>query len=979
MRKLIIHIIIGLVATKAMAQVADSTRLVEAQPIIKTQTNTVTALFVNTDILMQQGELVSNVLRIINGTDRKIRFRLSIDYPNGWKCLYSKKEISELESGDSVFVPVRMIPFNQQTGNSKFMMSAYIISEDDIQLANAFYWVKTEKKTSWSMSVLPTNKNYFTNGNNQTGFKINVLNTGSEKQPIMLTLNNMSMYSAITDSNGVSIKSPNYLLSLKPYQDTTLSFGFRYFQGERNFNRIDIEGHRPDNQQEEKTFAVIANSEEPNLGGAPGFQTSQKIVFTRLSDHKKANPYGGATLPLVVDLNVSNILNDVTFTTLNMRGISQMDNNRMLIYNYQTTSSTNYYDNAFSNSMYYLGYYHNNGSVQIGFINGGMMGIQGFGRGIKSDYYINRKNKVGAFYINNSGLPGAASGMSYGLQYELQYYKNNRVGLEYGRSQNSFNKTTTDAFNTRFGFNFLKTQTININFSLTNTIASDTQTKIQRPIGYYSYFSYTGNFLKNKLSTNQSVGFSDRSYANTNIERLYYNQNTRFNISKKASIVLVNGVNNIQTYIGRVNHNQTINNQLSLNISRKNASIQPQAFYHIFNTSILKYHSRGVGFSYNVFMPKEGTRVSTTVLAGYNQQQETANNNNQSFVQWSGFAMYRTITVNARYSLSALNFGAQPNSLVSSKTPQTFSISGQHQYLFSNTHFMLQTGANYYYNNVFNQHSTSISPELFYFTNDGWRFRLGINYNLVSGNVYNFNNTQFSADESARYVNQSTFINLGVRKEFGVPVPFVKRKNHDVEFVAFYDLNGNGTKDRNEKPIENVVLMVGSNEVITNESGEARLENVSEGLNTLSARKLDGSDAWFANISDSILILKSKTVNIPFVRGVRIKGKVAIDRESIRADVGTPFDLSRIKITANGAKSFSTLTDFQGNFEFYLPYGKYIVTMDENVLGTSYKLTRNNYEFDVTKDMDGMFISYLIVERKRKIIRKSFATPATEK
>ncbi len=292
---------------------------------------------------------------------------------------------------------------------------------------------------------------------------------------------------------------------------------------------------------------------------------------------------------------------------------------------------------------------------------------------------------------------------------------------------------------------------------------------------------------------------------------------------------------------------------------------------------------------------------------------------------------------------------------------------------------MIQTGVNYYFNNVFNQQSASFYPELYYFSNDGWRFKVNFNYNLISGNIYNFSTQQMNSENASTYVNQNIYIGFGVRKEFGIPIPFVKKKNHNVECVAFYDLNGNGKKDKNEQPVENIIVSIASSDVITNENGEARMENFPTGIWPISAKSLEASESWFANIPDSVMITKNRSVMIPFVRGVKIKGKVGIDRESIRVDASSPFDLSRIKITANGDKPFNTLTDFEGNFEFYLPYGKYIITMDENILGDKYKLAKNNYEIEVNRSVDGMFLSYLIVERKRKIVKKSFTIPENQK
>jgi len=946
----------------------------DSSPVLpKTNLKILNAEFNIKEILLLQGEIISNVLHITNNTPKKTKFRLSLDYPAGWKALFKSDRYYELNPGDSLFIPVRVMPTIQILGSTRFMISAYLMSEDDIQLANTFFWSFTQKRTSWTLNIEPSTKRYFKNGTNVTDFKVNILNTGTESQPVSLSILNTSLYAILSDSNDRTLKNPTYNFNLKPFDDTTFSFNFKYFQGTRNFNRMDIENHKPDNPNLEKSFSIYVNSSEPNLGGGNGFQAGQKVTFTRLSNDKKVNDYQSASLPMVVDLNVNNIMNDVTFTSLNIRGVGQLAQNQTLIYNLQTTTSTNTTDNILANSMYYLGYYYSLGSVQGGYINGGMMGIQSFGRGLKSDYFVTRNQKIGAFYINNNGIPGSNNAYAYGLNYELKYYKQNSLMLEYGRSENSYTKTITDAYNAKTGFNIYKSHTIYLNYS--TTVTSFTGINSSK-IGYFGSFSYNGNFLKNKISTNQSFGSSTKEYSNSNIARIYYNQSTRFSINNRTSLVLVNGYNKIDYTLNSVVSNHTQNNQLSLNISEKNTSYQPQLFYNIYQYTAYSYQSRGAGFSYNIFNPKDNARVSTNIQAGYNKTANTVNPEDKFFIQWSGFVFYHTLTLTGRYIMMPT---ASPGSSVSvfgeNKTQQTFASSIQHEYLFSNTHFVLQTGLNYYYNNIFNQSSASIYPEFYYFTNTGWRFKVNMNYNIISGNVYNFNNQQLNTDNPTTYVNQNVYIGFGLRKEFGIPVPFVKKKNHDIDFMAFYDLNGNGKKDKNEMPVENIVISVDNEEVITNEDGEAHMRNYPSGIWPILARSLEANETWFANISDSVIINKTRTVMVPFVRGVKIKGKVSIDRESIRSDASSPFDLSRIKVTANADKSFSTLTDFDGNFEFYLPYGKYVITMDENILGEKYKVAKNNYEIEANRSVDGMFISYLIVEKKRKINKKSFSTP----
>ncbi|NOX45504.1 MAG: hypothetical protein GXO89_00820, partial [Chlorobi bacterium] len=75
--------------------------------------------------------------------------------------------------------------------------------------------------------------------------------------------------------------------------------------------------------------------------------------------------------------------------------------------------------------------------------------------------------------------------------------------------------------------------------------------------------------------------------------------------------------------------------------------------------------------------------------------------------------------------------------------------------------------------------------------------------------------------------------------------------------------------------------------------------------------------------------------------------------------------------------TFHTLTGTDGSFEFYLPFGDYTVTLDENILNGRYYIVKNNYELDLSGEVDNMYITYHIIEKKRKIRMKKF-TPKPE-
>ena len=141
-------------------------------------------------------------------------------------------------------------------------------------------------------------------------------------------------------------------------------------------------------------------------------------------------------------------------------------------------------------------------------------------------------------------------------------------------------------------------------------------------------------------------------------------------------------------------------------------------------------------------------------------------------------------------------------------------------------------------------------------------------------------------------------------------------------------------------------------------------------LETIALEKLNG---WFANVKDSIDIINDGITHIPFVRGIKVYGDVIVDRQKISVTDDKPLDLSRIKISAvKDDKIYNTLTDSKGRFEFYLPFGQYTITMDEGIVGDRFRITRNNLSVQLKNSQDGVYVSFYIVEKRRKVIFKDF-------
>ena len=345
----------------------------------------------------------------------------------------------------------------------------------------------------------------------------------------------------------------------------------------------------------------------------------------------------------------------------------------------------------------------------------------------------------------------------------------------------------------------------------------------------------------------------------------------------------------------------------------------------------------------------------------------------------SGLFRYRTWNLTARYNLgtfSSITSQQNTNDLV---TPQALRISLQNQHLFANRHFVLESSLIYSFNNVFKNHTVGIFPQAYYFSNSGWRFGMSANYVFTTSDFSSiFDATDINPNQNQQTLgpttNSNLNLNFSIRKEFGIPIPFTKKIAATTKFVSFLDVNGNGIKEKDEVSVQNVVIKLNRNEVITNFQGEATIKNLKLDKYKLETIALEELNGWFANTQDSIVINQDGVNYIPFVRGIKVYGDVIVDRQKIAVTDDKPLDLSRIKISAvKGDKVYNTLTNSNGRFEFYLPFGEYIITMDEGILNERFRVTRNNLPIRLRNEQDGVYVSFYIVEKRRKVIFKDFS------
>jgi hypothetical protein len=837
------------------------------------------------------------------------------------------------------------------------------------------------------MQVLPRPRIYMLNGENTAQFQLNLSNEGDEPQDVIVSMQKIGKSFVVKDSSGKIMKKNYMETTLKPYSDTTISYNIQILDQIRNQTRLDIWGYNPAAIEKEKRYGLFLRASEVRLDNTGGKQKSKKLDFVKLAnniDFVKLNNTtttgaGSNTIPLTMFVNLSNLLAEQPVMLINLQGNSPLTQTSNLNYQLQTgfnyyKYSNNFLTNQFSGNINY--------SFRKGFI--GLTSAGGL-KSINGGYNINRNHSVNAF-ISRDRLFGRATSQIAGLGYNGVFsifslnFNSSLItsstgilgyGLGGGINIKVDRKTTMSVFgsNTRTNllFGYLDFQNYNFNLS--------------RNFGRYSsgiFLSYFQNNLNNG-----SLSLLQRSYMAS--------INNSYTFKSKRAIALTNSyaINNSTSILPNDSSSSVAFNNFLMftpKLKAKKINWSPMLFFN-YNRFIIdtllsggaQVNVSGSDYEKNIF-------VGGTLRMAYNQ---LLNNKDLGVFfnsQLNLFGRYKVWNIMASYNYGPMGTNDISYSLKNNRIySQTLRLSVGHQYQFKNKHFVWENNPTYLYMNTLKRHSFSLFSQLYYFSNNGFRFSVNINLNVSSGLSFKYNylgsvsgNTQnFKAEETdKRTINKTLNLGFTIKKDFSIPIPkrFRKNKFCDAKFVVFLDVNGNHIMDVGEVPVENVVLRMNEFEVITDDKGMASFINMAFSNYRLHVFPLVDMGSWFANVSDSVNVCGPDLMYIPFSKGVQVSGGVELDRESFTGELFEKLDVSRFKIYMIDSlgKTYSAITDNKGNYNFYVPYSKYILKFDEKVLGSSFYLAENDINLDLSAGIESYYHNFLIIEKKRKVKRKIF-------
>ncbi|WP_347174387.1 hypothetical protein [Polaribacter uvawellassae] len=947
------------------------------------RTGNILSKFVRNEIDLNDGQIVSNVLKVINIGSKPVTFTTDLMIPGGWTRIDDENKKYVAKQNDTTIVPIIISPTKLVNGNTEIIVNSFIVDIDQRQLANNYFSLKTKKKVGWDIELTDTKSIYLKNGEKSKRFKFQLHNSGNYKQDLFVNYSIPKKDLFLSDTLGNAIEQPNVTFSLEAREKKLFDYIITFKDmNKRNFKRISYNSYSPNKEEEKKTHSLIINSREPRANKF-SLQKRTKVDFIKLPNEIKANPYGYPYLPLTVIMSAQNILSDRSFLALNLRGFKQLSPTANLIYSTDLSYSNSYYTkNILSDAPWYVGYFDDKKTLEIGQVSGNITGVSSSGYGVKGSYRFNDTHEVGAFYVNSNGFAATNSSISFGVWHNFNYNENIRVKTQLGRNINSISNRSINVLSIQPSIRISNNHNISVLSSVTNK-KMDNEPVFFNPNGLLVGVSYSSSFLNKRLKYNFNTRFNDKNFSFGNFSRMYLNQRTNYIISNKWSVFLTNNYQQSANYnaiTGNENYSQkSFYNNLIFNTGGETGNYQAGLFYEYRNFPNSIIHNRGLTFRFSNYDFEKQFINSIYLKAGYTKP-ELNNVDNKDYFNFelSSLTRYRTWNFNAKYNLGAFSSLTSQQALNDFITPQSVRVSAQNQYLFPNRKLVIESNVIYSYNNVFNNHTLGVYPTVYFFNNTGWRFGVSTNYTFTTrdfSSVYDpIDNQAGDQFNPANQVSSSNFnLNFNLKKDFGIPIPFVDRTAANAKFISFLDVNGNGIRDNDETLLQNVVVKIDKKEVLTDVNGEAMMQNLLKDEYDFDAFSLENLNGWFPNINSTVIIENDDIVYVPFVRGVKVYGDVVLDRQKIAVTDDAPLDLSRIKISATvGEKVYGALTNNKGRFEFYLPFGDYVITMDESILNNRLQITRNNIPLKLKSTQDGVYVSFYIIEKRRKVIFTDF-------
>jgi len=934
--------------------------------------------FLKGDIEMPVNDFAVNVLQLINTTEKSQTIKLFLSLPAGWEIMGNLKDDYLIDSNDSLYIPVRLMPRGSVQGGMTYTANAFI-SLNNLTIASAVWNISVRKESNWNVN-LSSNKVYFTNESDSCSFELRINNTGNSEEELQVhAVTEKGIY--FKGSRGELLTEVRKNVKLKIKQDTFLLF---------RVVKDDILPKPYEYQSSEQINRLRINVKSQNPVTATKGDWSGRVSFISLDDKRKVEDSFLPSFPLTFEWDSYNVLNRNTYGSLNLYGSKVFSNSASMTYYYQSNFVQNEIDwNSYLGNYFYLGYFSSLYNVELGDISAGRSGSLLVGKGAKGSVKY-KEHQLGGLYIQKPTILDEVSFMGYGAFYNYSKAKLN--GSVYAESSNDdLWGIKTDFATANVGYKINNYHAVNVGggYSMENFANQ----AVESTSGYKGMFSYQGTVKQINIHLNalhHSPSYAPRRGINQGSAIASYPLNSTMRIrggvsgyESRPTIVRFDGLIIDSIFNGRKNAFA----QLLLTQGDQSYVFQPE--YIIYESNLLTSNTAGLGVEFRSRKNKD-LSVYTTAFVGQDAY-PTHRDVNPIFLANARLSLrYKGLNANVRYYYGPNYLNEKYVYLNTLENPQRLFGMLYYDYWFAKNSMRFNTNMNYNYTTIQGRQQMVIRPELFYYSNNRFEFSVYGSYIMYANAEYEREPTEISGVPISKISTLVPAQSMG-RMEFGfgvkfnINVPAGITRNYKTQIIVFRDANGNGVQDSNEEGYGDMLIRLSRTdesfveddqmmnpsviyELITNEKGVAEYRHVPKGNYKIESMPLISSSGWYGNRELYRMIDGNQVIYLPLSKGARLSGGVIVERD-VHSD-NKVLALGAIRVTAMNqltGEMNSTLTDEFGNYSMHLPNGDYVVSINEGAVGSRFQFLENNIPVSVKSSGESLSVGFLLVEKGRKI------------
>lgn len=199
-------------------------------------------------------------------------------------------------------------------------------------------------------------------------------------------------------------------------------------------------------------------------------------------------------------------------------------------------------------------------------------------------------------------------------------------------------------------------------------------------------------------------------------------------------------------------------------------------------------------------------------------------------------------------------------------------------------------------------------------------------------------------------------------------------KNSSLEIFVFKDMNQNGVYDKGDSVAVNQLIYVNDDVFLSKGDGAVIYKNLPPGYYRISLPKLKD---WYA-AEQRINFRKNERIEIPLQKTGTIKGSISYSSNEFSYEIGQQLEGIIITAASENGQIYNTRTNANGHYVFFMPIGKYNISVNQENLPVEVECKNNGQETEILSG-GVRLVDLLLNVRQRKIETKRFLSPSLRK